>query len=506
MHTLSNYAACLLLSLTAFRVQGQTPFTLKLPPGEHAVGLRVVLQYDFSRTYRAAFDAAGRPYLGERARPIQTLIWYPAERGNNGKLKFGDYLDLFATEEDFAPLPEVAAKIVAGGRKGYDADPDSPMQAVRDAALAAGRYPVVVYAPSLSASAFENADLCEYLASRGYVVVASPDMGTHARGMSIDLEGAETQARDISFLIGFARTLPDADLSAVAVAGFSWGGISNLLAAALDNRVKVLVSLDGSARYYPKLTEEAKYVVPESLTIPVLFFTQQNRSLEELSGTPAMSRSVLLRLTHCDLTIVRMDAMSHRHFASLFNRSPKIWNDTPREDYSSEEVSTSYGWVARYTERFLAARLKGDAAAAGFIAATPAKNGVPPHVVKIDFRPAQGPPLTFDGLVSELSAKGFEHTSEVYEAMRAKDKNFKIEEDKINTWGYGLLELNCVPQAIEVFKLNVSLYPDAWNTYDSLADGYRVNGQKDLAIKFYKKAIGMNPKDVNGVARLKDLR
>ena len=62
-----------------------------------------------------------------------------------------------------------------------------------------------------------------------------------------------------------------------------------------------------------------------------------------------------------------------------------------------------------------------------------------------------------------------------------------------------------MPQAIEVFKLNVSLYPDAWNTYDSLADGYRVNGQKDLAIKFYKKAIEMNPEDVNGVARLKDL-
>ena len=76
----------------------------------------------------------GRPYLGERARPIQTLISYPAERGNNGKLKFGDYLDLFATEEDFAPLAEVAAKIVAGRRKGYDADPDAPVQAVRDAA------------------------------------------------------------------------------------------------------------------------------------------------------------------------------------------------------------------------------------------------------------------------------------------------------------------------------------------------------------------------------------
>ena len=161
----------------------------------------------------------------------------------------------------------------------------------------------------------------------------------------------------------------------------------------------------------------------------MLFFTQQNRSLEELSGTPAMSRNVLLRLTHCDLTIVRMDAMSHRHFASLFNRSPKIWNDTPREDYSSEEVSTSYGWVARCAD-VLSRPVSRVTRLPGFIAATPAKNGVPPHVVKIDFRPAQGPPLTFDGLVSELSAKGFEHTSEVYEAMRAKDRTSKSKRTK----------------------------------------------------------------------------
>ena len=53
------------------------------PPGQYAVGLRVVEQYDFARGYRGATDPlTGKPVTGERARPIQTLIWYPAAKGS----------------------------------------------------------------------------------------------------------------------------------------------------------------------------------------------------------------------------------------------------------------------------------------------------------------------------------------------------------------------------------------------------------------------------------------
>lgn len=51
--------------------------------------------------------------------------------------------------------------------------------AVADAPFAEGRFPVVIYAPSGSSVSWENADLCEYLASHGYVVLASPSMGAH---------------------------------------------------------------------------------------------------------------------------------------------------------------------------------------------------------------------------------------------------------------------------------------------------------------------------------------
>lgn len=52
----------------------------KLEMGPHAVGLKVIHQYDYSRTYKGKYDPAGNLEIGVCARPIQTCIWYPATR------------------------------------------------------------------------------------------------------------------------------------------------------------------------------------------------------------------------------------------------------------------------------------------------------------------------------------------------------------------------------------------------------------------------------------------
>jgi dienelactone hydrolase len=68
-------------------------------------------------------------------------------------------------------------------------------------------------------------------------------MGAHTRAMTgVGLEGVHAQARDISFLIGFAQTLKQVDLSHIAVAGWSWGGLSNFFAAADDDRITALIA------------------------------------------------------------------------------------------------------------------------------------------------------------------------------------------------------------------------------------------------------------------------
>ena len=48
---------------------------------------------------------------------------------------------------------------------------------------------------------------------------------------------------------------------------------------------------------------------------------------------------------------------------------------------------------------------------------------------------------------------------------------------------------------IELFKINVQLYPEDGNLWDSLGDGYKANNLKEDAIKSYQKAINLGYKD-----------
>jgi hypothetical protein len=73
-------------------------FTFAPRPGPYPVGFRVVFQYDYSRTFQEAVDLLGKPNTGELARPVQTLIWYPAQKSDNPAIVFGDYLALGVKE------------------------------------------------------------------------------------------------------------------------------------------------------------------------------------------------------------------------------------------------------------------------------------------------------------------------------------------------------------------------------------------------------------------------
>jgi hypothetical protein len=80
---------------------GDQRFRFTEKPGPDAVGLKIVEQYDFSRSYLPINDELGKPYQGERARPLQTLIWYPAQKSSGKPMTVGDYGDLLATETTF---------------------------------------------------------------------------------------------------------------------------------------------------------------------------------------------------------------------------------------------------------------------------------------------------------------------------------------------------------------------------------------------------------------------
>jgi CubicO group peptidase (beta-lactamase class C family) len=105
-----------------------------------------------------------------------------------------------------------------------------------------------------------------------------------------------------------------------------------------------------------------------------------------------------------------------------------------------------------------------------------------------------------------LTAGKVNEAVEAYKKIkREQPDNNAVSEDRLNLLGYGLLQQKKVAEAIAVFKVNVELYPQSWNAYDSLGEAYMVNGEKEMAITNYKKSLELNPKNQNGIAMLKKL-
>jgi CubicO group peptidase (beta-lactamase class C family) len=110
------------------------------------------------------------------------------------------------------------------------------------------------------------------------------------------------------------------------------------------------------------------------------------------------------------------------------------------------------------------------------------------------------------GLRMQLRERGYAHAVEVFNELKKKDAAFQPLERDLNDWAYRLLNGGGKPkEALEIFKLNVVLYPHSANVYDSVAEAYAANGQRDLAIKNYKRSLELDPQNTNAIQQLKKL-
>lgn len=111
-------------------------------------------------------------------------------------------------------------------------------------------------------------------------------------------------------------------------------------------------------------------------------------------------------------------------------------------------------------------------------------------------------------VLTDLSGRliGEGKISDSVAVFRLALRDFAVQENKTNAYGYRLLAVKKFAEAIDIFKTNVERFPDSANAFDSLAEAYMLSGQKESAIKNYEKSLKLNPGNANAADMLKKLK
>lgn len=312
--------------------QGESPAPPSEPilaPGPLAVGFQSSWAFDEGRSYRTEFDH-GKTYGAEKApRPLLVLWWYPAAPAGVGAevMPHGRYFAMPGEDPRLASyaaaLGAYARGVFAGQTMGKaEAELDGEERAQLDSLLAAptlcryaaepagGPFPLVVYHGGAGSSFEDNAALCEFLASHGYVVLGSAF--PEADGSSLGIDAGRGSAEDVQFLVRWARALPFVDWRRVALVGHSAGAQALLKYAAQPGCVgDALVLLDTTQDYYTlgmplheSLVREATEGVAH-LTRPIL-----------AAAGPEAIFALCDRLVNAERTYLTVPELGHDEFIS----------------------------------------------------------------------------------------------------------------------------------------------------------------------------------------------
>lgn len=89
-----------------------------------------------------------------------------------------------------------------------------------------------------------------------------------------------------------------------------------------------------------------------------------------------------------------------------------------------------------------------------------------------------------------LENKQYEKALEAYLSIQKTDSlDSAINENNFNKAGYLELRGENYEKALQIFKINMVLYPNSANVYDSYADALKQKGDTLQALEYYKKSL-----------------
>jgi hypothetical protein len=126
----------------------------------------------------------------------------------------------------------------------------------------------------------------------------------------------------------------------------------------------------------------------------------------------------------------------------------------------------------------------------------------------IDALPDYGPPKipVYVALMEEEKNNGIESAIRLYHELKQnRPDDYDFSEYQLNNLGYGFLAGGKLDEALAVFKLNIEMFPDAFNTYDSYAEAFMISGDYEKAVIYYNKSLELNPDNTNATRMLDEI-
>lgn len=467
--------------------------------GPYAVGFKTIEKYDFSRTFREKTDFDGQPYTGERARPVQICVWYPAQASEADlPVVYGEYV--FTAPEDirfFETISEVQGRhlqrlfrLLRAVGPLLDVQ-NTPMKAVQNAAPLAGPFPVIMYHPDIAGGVAENVVMCEYLASQGYVVAAAHPVGAGSVPVTLDYRDLEALVRDKEFALACLRDEPYADHNSLGLLGYAFGGFSALLMRMRNTDVGAVAVIDLPGRSGPayELVRDHPDFNWSAMWVPCL--------LVQDSAAAGDDTAFLDSLPYSARHVMACRAMSGEDFTTFGLIVPA---DSLSE--STTERPSGYAPLCGQVRNFFDAYLKKNGQSLAEMTAATGESGP----FALTYRPGRERPPTREQFIRLLRAQQIDPALRVYEKLKAADpEGVFFSEAELNNLGYALLQSNRVDDAVRIFKLNAETFPNSPNVWDSYAEGCIANGERDEALRCYRRVLELLPQDTLSDERTREV-
>ncbi|MBN4046869.1 alpha/beta fold hydrolase [bacterium AH-315-P07] len=305
-------------------------------------------------------------------RTTMTEIWYPTtELGTKfPKNKFSDFM-LKGSHPGISMAIKMAFKMDIA-----ELDKTFENEAFRDAPVADGKFPLIIFSHGNGGFRMQNVFWCEHLASHGYIVVA-PDHTGNAAATVVDnkLIIHDSKAReqaaidrplDVRFLIDMmgkwnqgadSRFNGKLDMEKIGVGGHSFGGMTSTMAADQDDRIDAIVPMAAVGREH-KNTDVPSLIIlaTEDDTIGARGNDRVREYYDEGTGPKIL---------------VEFVDGGHYSFTEMFQFDSKFGDGvgtgkriTNGEDITYTDKETVYQYTNGYSLAFLNKYVKGESSKA----------------------------------------------------------------------------------------------------------------------------------------------